>query len=114
MLLKQYVIYKDVLLNKKCLRHSANRVQSKHYRKGIYEINKISLSCFDDKMYFLNNGYDGLVLGYWSYLRENNYSDNYLKQLFFRAIRAFSIEKLFLLLCFRSYIMFDSKNNPNN
>ena len=43
--------YKDVLLKKKCLRHSINRIQSKDHRIGTYEINKISLSCFDDKVY---------------------------------------------------------------
>ena len=35
--------YKDVLLNRKCIRHSTNRIQSKSHRKGTYEINKISL-----------------------------------------------------------------------
>ena len=34
----------------KCLRHSINRNQSKDHRIGIYEIKKISLSCFDDKI----------------------------------------------------------------
>ena len=58
--------YKDVLLNKKCLRHSVNRIQSKDHRIGTYEINKISLSCFDDKIYIQNNGCDGLALGYQS------------------------------------------------
>ena len=33
--------YKDVLLNKKCLRHSMNRIQSKDHKIGTYEINKI-------------------------------------------------------------------------
>ena len=42
--------HKDVLLNKKCLRHSMNRIQSKGHKIGTYEINKISLSCFDDKI----------------------------------------------------------------
>ena len=42
---------KDVLLNKKCLGHMVNRIQSKDHRIGTYEINKISLSCFDDKTY---------------------------------------------------------------
>ena len=37
--------YKDVLLNKKCLRHPMNRIQSKDHRIGTYEINKISLAC---------------------------------------------------------------------
>ena len=56
--------YKDVLLNNKCIRHSMNRVQSKSYSIGTYEINKISLSCFDDKIFIQDNGYDGLAVGY--------------------------------------------------
>ena len=55
---------KDVLLNKKCLRHSMNRIQSKDHKIGTYEINKISLSCVDDRIYIQNNGCDGLALGY--------------------------------------------------
>ena len=31
---------------------------------GTYEMNKVSLSCFDYKMYILNNEYDRLALGY--------------------------------------------------
>ena len=56
--------YKDVLLNNKCIRHSMNRIQSKDHRIGTYEINKISLPFFDDKMYIQNNGYGRLALGY--------------------------------------------------
>ena len=56
--------YKDVLLNKKCLRHLINRIQSKDHKIETYEINKIYLSCFDNKIYIQNNGYDGLALGY--------------------------------------------------
>ena len=56
--------YKDVILNKKRLRHSMNRVQSKDHRTGTYGINKISLPCFDDKIYIQNNGCDGLALCY--------------------------------------------------
>ena len=43
--------YKDVLFNNKCLRHSMNRIQSKDHTIGTYEINKISLFCFDDRKY---------------------------------------------------------------
>ena len=43
-----------------------NRIQSKDYRIGAYEINKISLSSFDDWTYIQNNGYDELSLGYQS------------------------------------------------
>ena len=41
-----------------------NRIQSKDHKTGNYEINKISLSCFDDKIHIQNNGCDGLALGY--------------------------------------------------
>ena len=42
--------HRDVLLNNKCIRHPINRIQSKDLRTGTYEINKISLSFFDDKI----------------------------------------------------------------
>ena len=41
-----------------------NRTQSKNHEIEAYEINKISLSCFDDKIYILNNRYDRLGLDY--------------------------------------------------
>ena len=32
------------------------RIQAKKHKIGTYEINKISLSCFDDKRYVLDDG----------------------------------------------------------
>ena len=58
--------YKDVLLKQKCLRHSMNRIQRKDHKIGTYEIHKISLSCFDDKIYIRNNGCDESALVYQS------------------------------------------------
>ena len=58
--------YKDALLNKKCLRHSMNNIQSKDHKIGTYEINKVSLFCFDDKINIQDNECDGLALGYQS------------------------------------------------
>ena len=55
-------------MNNKCIRHSVNRILSEDHRIGKNEINKISLSCFDDKIYIQNNEYDGLALGYQSWL----------------------------------------------
>ena len=60
--------YKGVLLNKKCLRHSANRIQSKNHRIGTCETNKKFLSCFDEKIYIQSNRYDGLAFGHESCL----------------------------------------------
>ena len=41
-----------------------NGIQSKDHRIETYEMNKISLSCFDGKVYIPNNGCDGLSLSY--------------------------------------------------
>ena len=41
-----------------------NRIQIKDDRIGTYEINKISLPCFDHKIYIQKNRYDGLALCY--------------------------------------------------
>ena len=56
--------YKDVLMNKKCLRHSMNSIQSKDNRIGTYKISRISFSCFGDKICIQNSGCDGLALGH--------------------------------------------------
>ena len=48
--------FKDTLFNKKIIRHKMRRTQSKRHKMGTCEINKISLSCFDDKRFVLNNG----------------------------------------------------------
>ena len=53
--------FKDVLFKKKIIIHKIKRIQSKKHKLGIYEINKISLSCFDDKRYVLDDGIYALV-----------------------------------------------------
>ena len=45
-----------------------NRIQIKDHGIWASEINKSSFSCFDDKIHILNNEYDGLTLGYHSWL----------------------------------------------
>lgn len=47
--------FKDVLLNKKCLRHSMSGIQGKVHRIG---------ALFEDKIYIQNNGYNGLAFDY--------------------------------------------------
>ena len=47
--------FKDVLFNKKIIRRKMKRIQSKKHKLGTYEIDKISLSCFDDKRYVLDD-----------------------------------------------------------
>ena len=48
--------FKDVLFNEKIIRLKMKRIQCKKHKLGIYEIDKISLSCFDDKRYLLDDG----------------------------------------------------------
>ena len=48
--------FKDVLFNKKTIRHKMESIQSKKDKLATYKIDKISLSCFDDKRYVLNDG----------------------------------------------------------
>ena len=51
----------DVLFNKKVIRHNMKRIQSKLHKIGTYNVCKISLSCFDDKRYVLNDGVNTLA-----------------------------------------------------
>ena len=48
--------FKDTLFNTKVVRHKMKRIQSKKHKIGTYKINKISLSCFDDKRFVLDGG----------------------------------------------------------
>ena len=48
--------FKDILFNEAIVRHEMKRIQSKKHKSGTYEIDKISLSCFDDKRNVLDDG----------------------------------------------------------
>ena len=48
--------FKDVLFIKKIIRQKMKRIQRKKHKLVTYEIDKISLSCFDDKRYVLDDG----------------------------------------------------------
>ena len=61
----QFNKFKFVLFNKKIIRHKMKRIQSKKHKLGTYEIDKISLSCFDDEI-CLDDGIYTL-----SYFRKN-------------------------------------------
>ena len=48
--------YTSIMLNKQITRHKMRKIQSKKRKIGTYEINKTSLSCFDDKRFVLDDG----------------------------------------------------------
>ena len=47
--------FKDTLFNKKITRRKMKTIQSKKHKIGTYEMNKISLSCFDGKRFVLDD-----------------------------------------------------------
>ena len=53
--------YVDVLFNKEVVRHKMKRIQSNLHETGTFDLNKISLSCFDDKTYILDDGINTLA-----------------------------------------------------
>ena len=58
---KQYV---DILINKKILRHKMKRTLNEKHNIGSYVINKISLSCYDDKIFTLDDEINSLAYGH--------------------------------------------------
>ena len=55
--------FHDTLFQKKVLRHAMRGIKFRNHNLGIYETNKISLSCFDDKRCILKNGINTLAYG---------------------------------------------------
>ena len=53
------------ILNNEQLHHKMKTVRSQKHQLGSYEINKISLSCFDDKRYIHNNGISSYAYGHY-------------------------------------------------
>ena len=54
----------DTLFNKKVLRHKMRGIKYKNHNLITYENNKTSTSCFDDKIYILNDGINTLPYGH--------------------------------------------------
>ena len=56
--------YKDTLFNKKQMHHLMRLIRSEKHQLGSYMVNKISLSCFDDKRYIHKNGVTSYAYGH--------------------------------------------------
>ena len=61
----RHVNYNDVLMNNTQMRHKMRSIRSVKHQLGTYEINKISLSCFDDKRYIHDNGITSYAYGHY-------------------------------------------------
>lgn len=55
--------YKDKLFENKQMYHKMKTIRTESHQLGSYELNKVSLSCFDDKRYILGNGISSYAYG---------------------------------------------------
>ena len=61
--------YLSVLQNNTIVKHKVKTIRSDHHVVSSYEINKTSLSCFDDKRYILDDGITSYAYGHWRSLK---------------------------------------------
>ena len=57
--------YKYVPFNNEQMHHTMKTIRSNLHQLGSYELNKVSLSCFDDKRYIHNNGMASYAYGHY-------------------------------------------------
>ena len=57
--------YKNTLINNEKMHHKMKTIRSQRHQLGSYEINKVSLSCFDDKRYNHDNGTSSYAYGHY-------------------------------------------------
>ena len=57
--------YIDVLFNNKQIMHTMKTIRSEKHQLGSFELNKISLSCFDDKRFIHENGITSHAYGHY-------------------------------------------------
>ena len=57
--------YKQTLFNNEQMHHTMKTIRSNNHQLVSYEINKVSLSCFDDKRYIHNNGMTSYAYGHY-------------------------------------------------
>ena len=70
--IKKYIIknnikhenYKETLFNNEQMHHKMKTIRSNNHQIGSYELNKVSLSCFDDKRYILEDGMTSYAYGH--------------------------------------------------
>ena len=56
--------YKNTLIKNEWMHHKMKTIRSQRHQLGSYKINKVSLSCFDDKHYIHDNGTSSYAYGY--------------------------------------------------
>ena len=57
--------YKNTLINNEQMHHKMKTIRSQRHQLGNYVINKVSLSCFDDKHFIHDNGTSSYAYGHY-------------------------------------------------
>ena len=57
--------YKETLFNNNQMHHKMKTIRSQNHQLGSYEINKVSLSCYDDKRYIKEDGIHSYAYGHY-------------------------------------------------
>ena len=57
--------YKNTLINSQQIFHKMKTIMSDYHQLGGYELNRVSLSSFDDKRYLKNNGIQSYAYGHY-------------------------------------------------
>ena len=63
--------YKNTLFNNKQMYHKMKTIRSENHQLGSFEINKVSLSCFDDKRYIHEDGITSYAYGHKNIVSPN-------------------------------------------
>ena len=62
----KHVNYKDTLLKNEQIYHQMKTIRSQNHQLASYELNKVSLSCYDDKRYIHKDGITSYAYGHYS------------------------------------------------
>ena len=62
----KHVNYKDTLLKNEQIYHQMKTIRSQNHHLASYELNKVSLSCYDDKRYIHKDGITSYAYGHYS------------------------------------------------
>ena len=83
--------YKETLFNDKQMYHKMKTIRSNKHQLGSYDINKVSLSCFDDKRYILEDGIKSYAYGHYAIKHEIYISLLFIYHSLFKLIYLYFI-----------------------
>ena len=86
--------YKNTLINNEQMHHKMKTIRSQRHQLGSYKINKVSLSCFDDKCYIHDNGTSSYAYGHYKIYGHQSFYQTYRPPYFWTRYRSFLLSKI--------------------